>query len=125
MRCLLTQTARPLPGGSSPLSEYDPAYRTPHFSNASPMHLQSSSTCSDTLHIGLHMLCNYAPPPASTPPHMPPPLVCLFICLCPRRMCCLFCLFVSASGLVPLIDGQWTSAKSDCTCSIRRGLAED
>src|SRR5260221_10117475 len=32
------------------------------------------------------------------------------------------CLFVSPSGLSPLIDGQWTSAKSDCTHSIRRGL---
>src|SRR5258708_18579343 len=32
------------------------------------------------------------------------------------------CLFVSLSGLFPLIDGQWTSTKSDCTCSIRRGL---
>src|SRR5258706_15878792 len=37
---------------------------------------------------------------------------------------CLFvCLFVSPSGLFPLIDGQWTSAKSDCTHSIRRGLS--
>src|SRR5258708_22797511 len=36
---------------------------------------------------------------------------------------CLFvCLFVSPSGLSLLIDGQWTSAKSDCTHSIRRGL---
>src|SRR5258705_8964412 len=36
---------------------------------------------------------------------------------------CLFvCLFVSPSGLFPLIDGQWTSAKSNCTHSIRRGL---
>src|SRR5260221_2653780 len=51
-----------------------------------------------------------------------PPLVCLFVYLCHRHTCCLFCLFVSPSGLVPLIDGQWTSAKSDCTHSIRRGL---
>src|SRR5260221_11840038 len=29
------------------------------------MHLQSSSTFSDTLHIRLHMLCNSPPPPAS------------------------------------------------------------
>src|SRR5258708_19022406 len=43
---------------------------------------------------------------------------CLHMC-CP----CLFvCLFVSPSGLFLLIDGQWTSAKSNCTCSIRRGL---
>src|SRR5260221_13749459 len=86
------------------------------------MHLQSSSTYSDALHIGLHMLCNSAPPPASAPLHMPPLLVCLFVYLCHWCMCCLFCLFVSPSRLVLLIDGQWTSAESDCTCSIRRGL---
>src|SRR5258708_19641058 len=62
---------------------------------------------SDALHIRLHMLCNSTLPPASVPLHVPPPLVCLF---------------VSPSGLFLLIDGQWTSAKSDCTCSIRRGL---
>src|SRR5258707_5461240 len=104
------------------MSEYDPAYRTPHFSNASPMHLQSSSAYSDALHIRLCMLCNSALPPASAPPHMPPPLVCLLVYLCHWHTCCLFCLFVSPSRLVPLIDGQWTSAKSNCTCSIRRGL---
>src|SRR5258708_1538202 len=86
------------------------------------MHLQSSSMYSDTLHIRLHMLHNSTPPPASAPPHVLPPLVCLFVYLCHQRMCCLFCLFVSPSRLVPLIDGQWTSAKSNCTCSIRRGL---
>src|SRR5260221_8411879 len=90
--------------------------------HAFPMHLQSSSTYSDALHIGLHMVCNSTPPPASMPPHVPPLLVCLFVYLCHRHTCCLFCLFVSPSRLVPLIDGQWTSAKSDCTCSIRRGL---
>src|SRR6266436_10234793 len=104
------------------MSEYDPVYRTPHFSNTSPMHLQSSSVYSDALHIGLCMLRNSAPPPASVPPHMPPLLVCLFVYLCHQHMCCLFCLFVSPSGLVLLIDGQWTSAKSNCTHSIRRGL---
>src|SRR6266436_4538202 len=57
-----------------------------------------------------------------TYPHMPPLLVCLFVYLCHWCMCCLFCLFASPSRLVPLIDGQWTSAKSNCTCSIRRGL---
>src|SRR5258707_7644133 len=72
------------------------------------MHLQSSSVDSDTLHIRLCMLCNSALPPASVPLHMPPLLVCLF---------------VSPSRLFPLIDGQWTSAKSDCTHSIRRGLS--
>src|SRR6266481_9601488 len=77
---------------------------------------------SDALCIRLHMLHNSAPPPASVPPHVLPPLVCLFVYLCHWHTCCLLCLFVSPSGLVPLIDGQWTSAKSDCTCSIRRGL---
>src|SRR5258708_35680721 len=72
-----------------------------------PMHLRSSSMYSDTLHIRLCMLCNSALPPASAPLHVLPPLVCLF---------------VSPSGLVLLIDGQWTSAKSNCTHSIRRGL---
>src|SRR5258708_36421468 len=87
-----------------------------------PTHLRSSSTYSDALHIGLCMLHNSALPPASMPPHVPPLLVCLFVYLCHWCTCCLFCLFVSPSRLVPLIDGQWTSAKSDCTCSIRRGL---
>src|SRR5260221_14656803 len=86
------------------------------------MHLRSSSAYSDALCIGLHMLRNSALPPASTPPHVLPPLVCLFVYLCHWHTCCLFCLFVSPSGLVPLTDGQWTSAKSDCTRSIRRGL---
>src|SRR5258707_15545945 len=86
------------------------------------MHLRSSSAYSDTLHIRLHMLCNSTPPPASMPPHMLPLLVCLFVYLCHWCTCCLFCLFVSPSGLVLLIDGQQTSAKSNCTCSIRRGL---
>src|SRR5260221_388543 len=93
----------------------------------SPMHLQSiseallhtlthcilDSTCYTTLHHPLHPclctchLCLF---------------VCLFVYLCHQRTCCLFCLFVSPSGLVLLIDGQWTSAKSNCTHSIRRGL---
>src|SRR5258708_20741610 len=56
---------------------------------------------------------------------------CLHMC-CPRLFVCLplslvhvlfVCLFVSPSRLFPLIDGQWTSAKSDCTYSIRRGLS--
>src|SRR6266436_5129047 len=80
-----TQTYFPLENPTnSTLSEYNPVYRTPHFSNTSPMHLQSSSTYSysDALCIGLCMLCNSAPPPASMPLHVPPPLVCLFVYLC-------------------------------------------
>src|SRR6266436_624649 len=78
---------------------------------------------SDTLCIRLHMLCNSAPPPASVPLHVPPLLVCLFVCLPSLLVHVLFvCLSVSPSGLFPLIDGQWTNAKSDCTHSIRRGL---
>src|SRR5260221_7715843 len=63
------------------------------------MHCISDSTCYATLHCPLHP--------------------CLCTC-CPHLF---VCLFVSPSGLFPLIDGQWTSAKSDCTCSIRRGLS--
>src|SRR5258706_7957795 len=78
---------------------------------------------SDALHIRLCMLCNSAPPPASMPLHVPPPLICLFVCL-PLSLVHVLpvCLFVSPSRLFPLIDGQWTSAKSNCTHSIRRGL---
>src|SRR5258706_9857410 len=77
------------------------------------MHCVSDSTCYATPHCPLHLclctccLCLF---------------VCLFVYLCHQCMCCLFCLFVSPSGLFLLIDGQWTSTKSDCTCSIRRGL---
>src|SRR5260221_7844859 len=74
---------------------------------------------SDALHIRLCMLGNSTLPPASAPLHMPPPFVCLPLSL---AHVLLVCLFVSPSGLFPLIDGQWTSAKSDCTHSIRRGL---
>src|SRR5258708_6332161 len=90
--------------------------------HAFPTHLRSSSMYYDTLCTRLCMLCNSALPPASAPPHMLPLLVCLFVYLCHQCMCCLFCLFVSPSGLVLLIDGQWTSAKSNHTHSIRRGL---
>src|SRR5260221_968370 len=83
------------------------------------MHLQSSSAYSDALHIRLHMLHNSTLPPASAPLHVPPLLVCLPLSLVHML---LVCLFVSPSGLFLLIDGQWTSAKSDCTLSIRRGL---
>src|SRR5258708_972115 len=63
------------------------------------MHCISDSTCYATLHCPLH-------------PHLCMCCPCLFVCL-----------FVSPSRLFPLIDGQWTSAKSDCTHSIRRGLS--
>src|SRR5258708_28721726 len=69
-----------------------------------PTHLRSSSTYSDALHIGLCMLHNSALPPASMPPHVPPLLVCLFVYLCHWCTCCLFCLFVSPSRSVLLID---------------------
>src|SRR5258708_28635405 len=89
----------------------------------SPKHLQSSSMYSDALCIRLCMIHNSTLPPASVPLHMLPPLVCLFACLPLLLAHMLFvCLSVSPSGLFPLIDGQWTSAKSDCTHSIRRGL---
>src|SRR5258708_25266254 len=76
-------------------------------------HCISDSTCYTTphhpLHLHLHMCC-----------------LCLFVCLftfvTSACVACFVCLFVSPSRLVPSIDGQWTSAKSDCTCSIRRGL---
>src|SRR5260221_1301063 len=62
------------------MSEYDPAYQTPCFSDASPMHLQSSSTYSDALHIRLRMLCNSTPTPCiCTSAHAAS--TCLFVCL--------------------------------------------
>src|SRR5260221_6322237 len=67
------------------------------------MHCISDFTCYATLHRPLHLhLCTCHP--------------CLFVCL-------FVCLLVSPSGLFLLIDGQWTSAKSNCTHSIRRGLS--
>src|SRR6266436_8822144 len=81
------------------------------------MYCALDSTCYTTLHCPLHpclhtcCLCLF---------------VCLFVCLPLSLAHMLFvCLFVSPSGLSPLIDidGQWTSAKSDCTHSIRRGLS--
>src|SRR5258708_26191529 len=62
-------------------------------------HCILDSTCYTTLHCPLH-------------PHL---------CMCHLHL--FVCLFVSPSGLFLLIDGQWTSAKSNCTCSIRRGLS--
>src|SRR5258707_12118351 len=60
-------------------------------------HCISDSACYTTLHCPLH-------------PHL---------CMCCPHL--FVCLFVSPSRLFLLIDGQWTSAKSDCTHSIRRG----
>src|SRR5258708_35713855 len=67
------------------------------------MHCILDSTCYTTLHCPLHL-------------HLCMCHLCLFVCL-------FVCLSVSPSGLFPLIDGQWTSAKSNCTHSIRRGLS--
>src|SRR5260221_6990864 len=86
---------------ASLLSEYNPVYQTPCFSDASLMHLQSSSTYSDALHIGLHMLCDstcYVTPHHPLHPHLctccPCLFVCLFVYLCHWHTCCLFvCLF--------------------------------
>src|SRR5260221_679313 len=78
------------------------------------MHLQSISEAlpCTLMHCVLDSAC-YATP------HCP-----LHPCL---HTCCLHllfvCLSVSPSRLFPLIDGQWTGAKSDCTHSIRRGLS--
>src|SRR5260221_14312654 len=83
------------------------------------MHQSMQKSFRDALHIRLHMLHNSTPPPASAPLHVPPLLVCLPFSLVHML---LVCLFVSPSGLFLLIDGQWTSAKSNCTLSIRRGL---
>src|SRR5258708_7601328 len=84
------------------------------------MHLRSSSMYSDALCIRLCMLHDSTPPPASAPLHVLPLLVCCLPLSLVHML--LVCLFVSPSGLFPLIDGQWTSAKSDCTHNIRRGL---
>src|SRR5258707_4690027 len=85
------------------------------------MHLQSSSTYSDTLCTGLHLLCNSAPPLASAPLHMLPPLVCLFVYLCHWHMCCLF-VYLFPLPVASDIDRQQANAKSDCAHCIRRGL---
>src|SRR5258708_12095179 len=87
------------------LSEYNPVYQTLHLLQCiseallcTLMHCVSDSTCYATPHCPLHP------------------------CLCTCHLHLFVCLFVSPSGLFLLIDGQWTSAKSDCTHSIRRGL---
>src|SRR5258708_7526334 len=86
------------------------------------MHLQSS------LHTLMHCISDsacYATPHCPLHLHLHMCRLCLFVCLftfvTSTHVACFVCLF-PPSGLVPLIDGQWTSAKSNCTHSIRRGL---
>src|SRR5258707_44679 len=76
------------------------------------MHLQSISEAlpHTLMHCVLDSTCY-------TTPHCP---LHLHLCTCCPHL--FVCLFVSSSGLFLLIYGQWTSAKSDCTHSIRRGL---
>src|SRR5260370_19666857 len=91
------------------------------------MHLQciSKALLCTLTHCILDSTC-YATPHCPLHPHLHTCHLCLFVCLfvylCHWRTCCLFCLFVSPSRLVLLIDGQWTSAKSDCTHIIRKVL---
>src|SRR5258708_5035925 len=76
------------------------------------LHCIPDSACYATLHCPLHLRLRMC-------------YLCLFVCLFTfvtgAHVAC-FVFFVSPSRLVPLIDGQWTSAKSNCTHSIRRGL---
>ena len=77
------------------------------------MHCIPDSACYATPHCPLHLhpcTCCFSL------------LVCLFVYLCHQCMCCLPCLFASPSSLFLLIDGQQANTKSNCTCSIRRGL---
>src|SRR5258708_4907251 len=76
-------------------------------------HCISDSACYATPHCPLHLCLHTCRLRL---------FVCLFTFVTSAHVACFVCLFVSPSGLVPLIDGQWTSAKSDCTHSIRRGL---
>ncbi len=102
------------------LLEYNLTHWAPHNSNQ----LQSLAVYSDTLHIRLCMDCVTLHCPLYLCPHTCQPFVYLFVCL-PLFLsttCHLPCLFTSPSGLFPLIDGQQANTKSDCTCSIRRGL---
>src|SRR5258708_28228511 len=85
--------------------------------------LQSFATYSDVLHIGLCRSCNVVSPLVSAPLHMLP--LCLFVCLfilVPQHHM-LLALFVYFPFLiVSIVDRQWANSKSNCTCSIRRGL---
>ncbi len=85
--------------------------------------LLGNSDCqSMTLHIELHTFPMHlqciSDSACYTTPHCP-----LHLCLCMCHPHLFVCLFVSPSRLFLLIDGQWTSAKSDCTHSIRRHLS--
>src|SRR5258707_10927147 len=77
------------------------------------MHLQSISKAlpCTLMHCILDSTC-YA-----TPHHPLHP--CLHTC-CPCLFVCLFVYF--PFQIVSVNYGQWTGAKSNCTCSIRRGL---
>src|SRR5260221_4762397 len=102
------------------------------------MHLCSSSVYSDALCTGLHMLCNSALPPASAPLHMPPPLVCLFVCLFPlcHGMTSLLsflifvcppphlCHLLTPSNLVRLPSAASTPTPR-CTCATMLHLHSD
>src|SRR5258708_12665447 len=106
------------------MSEYNPVHQTPHFSNGSPKHLQSSSMYSDALCIRLHILHNSTLPPASVPLHVLPLFVCLFVCLPLLLAHMLFvCFSVSPSGLFPLIVVQWTTANPTCPPTISSALS--
>ncbi len=101
------------------MSEYDLAHWTPHISNQ----LQCFATYSDTLCIGLHRLCDVVLPLVSTPPHMPP--LCLFVylfTLVPQRHMLLALFVYFPFQIVSIVDRQQADAKSNCTHCIRRGL---
>src|SRR5258708_13233193 len=86
-----------------------------------------------TLHIKLHAFLMHLQGISEAPPHtlthcaldspcyttLHHPLhLCLHMC----HLRLFVCLFVPPSGLSLLIDGQWTSTKSNYTHSIRRHL---
>src|SRR5258707_5782755 len=99
MSCEISTFVTPLPVRVQPCVLDSMLFRC--ISEALPctlMHCIPDSTCYAAPHHPLH----------------------LHLCMC--CLCLFVCLFVSPSRLFPLIDGQLTSTKSNCTCSIRRGL---
>ena len=101
------------------VSEYDPAYQTLCFSNAS---LKLFCILWHIAYWTPHAMQLHTAPSICTSTHATP--TCLFVCLPLLLVHVLFvCLSVSPSRLFLLIDGQWTGAKSDYTHSIRRGLS--